>query len=258
MASQSLAMGEAFGLGFQYGKRRISAMNNDEFNKLTAKQLHMDMSADIRGMIPSMTESMSNFASLQPVIIKELLAYAFELAPAAGTVAAEKVLSGDVLKTLKTLSPALNQFELIEAIINIISGLNPLPSAEAAVSPTSAVNNPPDLQNEILKIIKKVTTRPTPETIGPFQNEPITPANQSLISAGLRPDLRIPVVKKLRAPRSILIQWRKYREELKALSTQRAYSSGRGISSQSNIKLQKRVNEINRLLVIMEKKYIIP
>ncbi len=35
MGAQSLVIGKMFGVGFQYGKRKISAMSNEEFNKLT-------------------------------------------------------------------------------------------------------------------------------------------------------------------------------------------------------------------------------
>ncbi len=35
MATQSMVMGDAFGQAFQYGKRKISAMSNEEFNKTT-------------------------------------------------------------------------------------------------------------------------------------------------------------------------------------------------------------------------------
>lgn len=75
MAAQSLAMGEAFGLGFQYGKRRISAMPNDKFNSLTFSQLNKNMNAELKSMIPEMKQSMSNFTMLQSDVIKELLEY---------------------------------------------------------------------------------------------------------------------------------------------------------------------------------------
>lgn len=75
MAAQSFAMGEAFGKGFQYGKRRISAMDNKEFNSKDAKAHFMETTADIKSMVPSMKESMSSFAFLQQDIIKELLKY---------------------------------------------------------------------------------------------------------------------------------------------------------------------------------------
>ncbi len=73
MAGQSFAMGEAFGKGFQYGKRRISAMTNEEFNAMSAKDHFEETTADISAMIPSMKSQMNNFSTLQTDIIKTLI-----------------------------------------------------------------------------------------------------------------------------------------------------------------------------------------
>lgn len=75
MAYQSLAMGEAFGQGYQYGKRRISSLTNEEFNKLEFKTLSQQVQSDISAGIPAMKSQMSNFATLQSDVIKELLSY---------------------------------------------------------------------------------------------------------------------------------------------------------------------------------------
>jgi len=75
MAAQSFAMGEAFGKGFQYGKRRISAQTNEEFNKMSAKDHFNETTADIKSMIPEMKQAMSSCAFLQQDIIKELIGY---------------------------------------------------------------------------------------------------------------------------------------------------------------------------------------
>jgi len=238
MASQSLAMGEAFGSGFQYGKRRISAMSNEKFNKLTPKQLHIDMSADIKSMIPSMIKSMDNFATLQPVIIKELLKYAFELAPVAADVIQEKLSSGELLENIKILSPALNQVELLDAIGNVIQNAI-LPSASAVstgtgpVGPVIGVNqtvgpvkNPYSVgstayeryEAQVKLAIAEKTVRPTPGTIGPFAQEPTSSANLSLIAAGLRPDLRKPAPPKYKVPKSVFIKIKKFEQEILALT----------------------------------------
>ncbi len=44
MGAQSLVLGKAFGEGFQYGKRKISAMTNEEFNKLTPSDIAANLS----------------------------------------------------------------------------------------------------------------------------------------------------------------------------------------------------------------------
>lgn len=82
MAYQSLAMGEAFGLGFQHGKRRISAMSNENFNKMSFIQMQDKLNADISAGIPSMTRQMDKFATLQTTVIKELIDYIKLLGPA--------------------------------------------------------------------------------------------------------------------------------------------------------------------------------
>ncbi len=65
MAAQSFAMGQAFGTSFQYGKRKISSMSNEDFNKYTAEQAHNDIQADIMAMIPSMNESFHRMETFQ-------------------------------------------------------------------------------------------------------------------------------------------------------------------------------------------------
>ncbi len=72
MAAQSFAMGHAFGTSFQYGKRKISSMSNEEFNALSATDLHGVLQADIRGMIPSMNQSFQRMEDFQIDIIKSM------------------------------------------------------------------------------------------------------------------------------------------------------------------------------------------
>ncbi len=90
MAGQSFAMGEAFGKGFQYGKRRISAMTNEDFNAMSAKNHFEETTADISAMIPSMKAQMNNFSTLQTDIIKTLI----EQLKDAGITIGEAVASG--------------------------------------------------------------------------------------------------------------------------------------------------------------------
>jgi len=73
MAAQSFAMGQAFGTSFQYGKRKISSMSNEEFNKLDATQAHLDIQHDITQMIPAMNESFDRMKSFQIDILKSML-----------------------------------------------------------------------------------------------------------------------------------------------------------------------------------------
>ncbi len=79
MAAQSFAMGEAFGKGFQYGKRRVSSMTNEQFNATSAVKMFEETTADINGMIPAMKSQMATFALLQSDIIKEMIGYIRQL-----------------------------------------------------------------------------------------------------------------------------------------------------------------------------------
>ncbi len=73
MAAQSFAMGHAFGTSFQYGKRKISSMTNEEFNATDAVTIHDTLQADIRAMIPSMNESFHRMETFQVDIIESMV-----------------------------------------------------------------------------------------------------------------------------------------------------------------------------------------
>ncbi len=72
MAGQSMLMGDAFGKSYQYGKRRISAMSNEEFNKLTPEMLGKEIAADFNVIIPSLEVAMRRSTEFQRLIIKEM------------------------------------------------------------------------------------------------------------------------------------------------------------------------------------------
>ncbi len=73
MAYQSIVMGDAFGRGFQFGKRKISAMSNEEFNKLDIVKMFQEINSDYHRMIPTVEESMEKSMDLQVTIVTELL-----------------------------------------------------------------------------------------------------------------------------------------------------------------------------------------
>ncbi len=72
MTAQSAAMAQAFGTFYQYGKRKISSMTNEEFNALTPQTLFQELTADVRGMIPNMKSSMDDMSALQDQVIREI------------------------------------------------------------------------------------------------------------------------------------------------------------------------------------------
>ncbi len=73
MGIQSAVMAKQFGENFQYGKRRISAMSNDEFNKLTPKMIQDNANAELKAMIPSMQDSITDMRHFQEFMIKEMI-----------------------------------------------------------------------------------------------------------------------------------------------------------------------------------------
>ncbi len=88
MGIQSAVMAKQFGEGFQYGKRRISAMTNEEFNKLTFEQLVINTNNEIKLLIPTFAESLREMRPFQREIFTEMLAAMKELIVLGGDVAA--------------------------------------------------------------------------------------------------------------------------------------------------------------------------
>lgn len=71
MACQSFVMMYQAGAGWQYGKRHISALSNDEFNKLTPEALLQEMTAQLRRMIPTVEKSMQDTTPMVKMIITQ-------------------------------------------------------------------------------------------------------------------------------------------------------------------------------------------
>ncbi len=72
MAGQSMLMGDAFGKAYQYGKRKISAMSNEEFNALTPEMLGKSIVTDYTAIIPSLQEAVRQSSEFQSIIIQEM------------------------------------------------------------------------------------------------------------------------------------------------------------------------------------------
>ncbi len=110
MAAQSAALALAFGENFQYGKRRISAMSNEEFNKLTPITLSQRAQQEMQALIPTLTASMKQYnETMTPKIlemfgrmVRQLQELALETAETAG----ENILEG-VQKTQKEIDDQL-------------------------------------------------------------------------------------------------------------------------------------------------------
>ncbi len=69
MPIQSYLMMYFAGSGWQYGKRKISAMSNEEFNKLTPEQLLQQHSIELKNMLPTLEKSLNDVTPLVKVLI---------------------------------------------------------------------------------------------------------------------------------------------------------------------------------------------
>ncbi len=71
MPIQSYLMMYFAGAGWQIGKRKMSAIPNDEFNKMSAKQLLEGFTADLRSTIPTLERSLNDITPLIETLIKQ-------------------------------------------------------------------------------------------------------------------------------------------------------------------------------------------
>jgi len=75
MGAQSLVIGKMFGEGFQYGKRKISAMPNEEFNKLSFEDLMSNARNEIKASIPTMQQAMNDMQPMVATVVHEFIDY---------------------------------------------------------------------------------------------------------------------------------------------------------------------------------------
>ncbi len=73
MGIQSAVMMKQAGENWQYGKRRISAMSNEDFNNLTPLKMLNNSNAEVKSMIPSMKQSIIDIRQFQDFIIVEII-----------------------------------------------------------------------------------------------------------------------------------------------------------------------------------------
>jgi len=75
MFMQSAAMALGFGSFFQYGKRKISAMPNEEFNLLTPEALSSELITNINNMIPTVADSFHQMERMNVMILEAMAKY---------------------------------------------------------------------------------------------------------------------------------------------------------------------------------------
>ncbi len=75
MFMQSAAMALGFGSFFQYGKRKISSMSNEEFNALTPEALTAQLLSNVNNMIPSVQQSFKQMEQMNVLILDAMANY---------------------------------------------------------------------------------------------------------------------------------------------------------------------------------------
>ncbi len=83
MGAQSLVIGKMFGEGFQYGKRKISAMPNEQFNKLTFDDMMSNAREEMKASIPTMQHAIQDMLPLVETIVEEFTRYLTKVIQAA-------------------------------------------------------------------------------------------------------------------------------------------------------------------------------
>ncbi len=109
MATQSFLMMQMAGAGWQYGKRKISAMKNQEFNALTVNSLLQKEVADVREAIPTIIKSIEDMTPMVGHIVAQYGDFIKEIIKAMPKVV-ENIYKSDSPPSLETFN--------IESIIN--------------------------------------------------------------------------------------------------------------------------------------------
>ncbi len=71
MPIQSYLMMYFAGSGWQYGKRKISAMSNEQFNKLTPEELLKQHSIELKNMLPTLDKTLNDVSPLIRTLIEQ-------------------------------------------------------------------------------------------------------------------------------------------------------------------------------------------
>ncbi len=122
MPIQSYLMMYFAGSGWQYGKRKISAMSNEQFNKLTPEELLKQHSIELKNMLPTLERSLNDVTPLVRILIEQygdFIKAALQAIPQAVSNAGIPILTGhakedydkDAFDFLKNLFPSLPKAE---------------------------------------------------------------------------------------------------------------------------------------------------
>ncbi len=162
MPIQSYLMMYFAGAGWQIGKRKISAIPNDTFNKMSANDLLKGFTADLRETIPTLISSMNDVTPLVKVLIEQYGDFIKEVINVTPQVA--QSIAGGLVNPKGALVPPLFGPELEK----IVTG-NPTQAQFLAYAKI--------LFQQFVDSQKKILVPPTASTqiIKPFQGPEINP-----------------------------------------------------------------------------------
>ncbi len=243
MAGQSLAMGEAFGKGFQYGKRKISSMSNEEFNALDFKGLSESIATDYKDMIPSMERSIRNSDKLQSAVIQEM-----------GDLI--KSIPNEILNFFAGLAGEATSTSTSASQLGSIQNIRYAPSHDREADLARTNKAIADAQKALDKIIEEaahIVKKPPPpkqtfdnkssnagileHTLSQVKNKTFVspPTAPAILQSRAKLKAEAVILNKPRAPKSICIQIRKYDEEIRIYNEQIKREQSRRTPSRRNI-----------------------
>ena len=230
MAAQSAAMAEAFGSHFQYGKRKISSMSNEEFNALTSEKLFGDTAANIKAMMPKMLDAMNNVGPTQTKIFEHLIQLIPQTVNAIGNAITGQSTTSETTTVGGAsipVTPGANFISGAQGVLNLLESTGLLNS-----------NNQSPSDAQWVKLLQTIT-----QGIGPIYNPKITtgvavtapqpsPVTEKELRSGetefsispedapttgfIKSTVKEFTKTKIRAPSSIVTQYNKYKAEIRA------------------------------------------
>ncbi len=176
MPIQSYLMMYFAGSGWQYGKRKISAMSNEQFNKLTPEELLKQHSIELKNMLPTLTKTLSDVTPLVEMLIKQ---YADFIKVAIETIPefTKTILSTDPSAVTSLAGPVYQgQTDVltgaVKAILAFLTGDYSQFEAEARRGHPDVETNIPDV--DLTNIFKLPPTVYTHDMTEPHHNIPIS------------------------------------------------------------------------------------
>ncbi len=136
MAIQSFVMMYQAGEGWQYGKRKQSAMTNEEFNKQTPISIMENQAATLQAALPTIQKSLNAMTPLIHIIVEQYGDFAKEIIKVlpetiksvTGGVTPEAIVQAGLTTTVQ--SPVLQTGSERDALAQFLKFLqNPVPSA---------------------------------------------------------------------------------------------------------------------------------